>query len=266
MPSYSPKSVATLPPIMKAETLRAQPGVVDLHCFFYEEMTDAERWAAYFALLTPAEQARHDRFYFERDRRLFLATRALVRCVLSEYASVEPAAWRFQEGERGKPFIASPKTAPLHFNLSNTYGLVVCAISTAHAQLGVDAECIDRPGETVSLAEHYFSPAEVRALQALPDEQKRERFFAYWTLKESYIKARGLGLALPLEQFSFELEDEKEIAIAFDPRLADDKARWRFALLRASFRHLVAVGVDSAGAALSLRAGRYVPLAAEVSA
>src|SRR6185436_18685723 len=101
----------------------------------------------------------------------------------------------------------------LHFNLTNTRGLVACAVSVAHAEVGVDAEALDRSGETVAIADRYFSTEEVRALRALPESAQRQRFFAYWTLKESYIKARGLGLRLPLDQFSFRLGES--IGIAF---------------------------------------------------
>ncbi len=255
-------SISQLPPISVAETLTAAPGVVDLWCFFYEAAASPELLAAYQELMTEDERARHGRYYFERDRRLFLATRALVRAVLSCYhPAILPAQWRFAEGERGKPFIAGPSGAPaISFNLSNTPGLVVCAVSLAHPSLGVDAESLARSGETVSIADHYFSAREARALRALPPEQQRERFFSYWTLKESYIKARGLGLALPLEQFTFLLDEGPDIGITFDPRLADDPARWRFALHKTATGHLVAVGADTAGAPLSLRAAEYVPL------
>jgi 4'-phosphopantetheinyl transferase len=209
--------------------------------------------------MTPDERERHRTFYFERDRRLFLATRTLVRTVLSNYAAVAPADWRFAAGEHGKPRICSPLlTPPIHFNLANTSGLVVCVVSVAHEPLGVDAERIDGKIETIGLADRYFSPAEVRALQVLPVSEQSQRFFAYWTLKESYIKARGLGLALPLDQFSFSLNDDA-ISIAFDERLADDAVRWRFALLDARPHHMIAVGVDTGGTALSLRGKHVMP-------
>lgn len=280
------RSIEDLPAVSIAQALAARPGTVDLWCFFYDELweqagegtgagagaetAEPELAASYFSLMTPEERARHDRFYFARDRRLFLATRALVRTVLSSYAPVAPAQWRFADGERGKPYVVSPPdAAAIHFNLSNTPGLVVCAVSLAHAALGVDAEFVHRIGETLSIADHYFSPTEVRALRALPPSRQRERFFSYWTLKESYIKARGLGLAIPLEQFSFLLPEAEAargpeagsgIGVVFDPRLGDDERRWRFALLRGGPDHLIAVGVDTGGAPLSLRAARCIPL------
>jgi 4'-phosphopantetheinyl transferase len=257
------KALRELPPVAVAETLSGRPGVVDLFCFFYDEDAETAPFESYFSLMTDEERARHDRYYFARDRRLFLATRALVRTVLSRYVAASPTSWQFATGERGKPYIVGPASTAeprLHFNLSNTHGLVVCAVSVAHSELGVDAEGLDRGGETVNIADHYFSPREVKALHALPSDEQRLRFFTYWTLKESYIKARGLGLALPLDQFSFVLTERAEIGIAFTPPLVDDPRVWRFALLDAPPRHLVAVGVCTDGAPLSLRATRVIPL------
>ena len=215
--------------------------------------------------MTPDERARHRNFHFERDRRQFLATRALARVVLSHYAPVPPAEWRFVAGPHGKPRVTHPAVAPpLFFNLANTPGLVTCAVSVAHERLGVDVERVDRQSDILGLADRFFSPSEARALRALPAPEQNRRFFACWTLKESYIKARGLGLSLPLDQFSFHF-DHQDISVAFDKSLAEDAARWRFALLRAPPRHLIAIGVDTGGAALSWRAQPIVPLRAETA-
>jgi 4'-phosphopantetheinyl transferase len=260
-PRAAPQPRAVLPPVSVGETLTGAPGIVDLWCYFYEGIDDPELLASHDALMTPAERARHGRFVFEKDRRLFLATRALARTALAAYAPVRPDAWRFAEGEHGKPFITSPSVAPpIHFNLSNTPGLVVCAVSVAHEELGVDAEFLERRTETVSIAGSFFSDYEVRALRALPAADQQRRFFSYWTLKESYIKARGFGLALPLDQFSFHLDEGAEIGITFDPRLSDEPSRWRFALVEMSPVHLLALGVNTAGAPLSPRMISVVPL------
>lgn len=252
-------SVNQLRAVSVEETLGSRRGIVDLWYYLYEGVDDAELLAAQEALLTPNERERYGSFHFERDRRLFLATRALVRTVLSSYTAVAPADWRFATGEHGKPRISSPAlTTPIYFNLANTPGLVVCVVSVAHEQLGVDAERIDREAEALGLAERYFSESEVRELRALPAYEQPRRFFAYWTLKESYIKARGLGFVLPLDQFSFLVDDE--ISVVFDARLADDATCWRFSLLAAPPHHMIAVGVETGGTALSLRATNVVPL------
>lgn len=235
------------------------PGVVDLWCFYYAHYAEPSLLAAYAALLTPDEHARHDRFRFEPDKRMFLATRALVRTVLSQYVDVAPTDWRFSEGESGKPYVSGPPGVPrIEFNLSNTHGLIACVVSL-FSQIGVDAEWLGRPGETVSIADQYFSPTEVRELRAQHPEVQGHHFFRYWTLKESYIKARGLGLALPLDQFSFHWSNNDHIRITFNSQVADDPRNWRFALLDGP-SHMVAVSAQTGGLPLLLRVCSYVPL------
>jgi hypothetical protein len=105
-----------------------QAGTLDLWWFPYGEVEErTELFDAYAAILTEDEQARHERLRFDRDKRQFLATRALVRTVLSVYSpDVAPTAWRFAIGDRGKPSIAEPISARgWQFNLSNTRGCVV---------------------------------------------------------------------------------------------------------------------------------------------
>ncbi|MEO8097298.1 MAG: 4'-phosphopantetheinyl transferase superfamily protein [Acidobacteriota bacterium] len=254
MPSV-PQLLAGLPAISVAETLTLAPGIVDLWYCFYEDL-DKSTAGTYEALLTPVERQRCTALHFECDRHQFLVTRALARTVLSCYAPVRPADWRFEADEYGKPQILSPLVKPdLYFNLANTRGLVVCAVSAVHQALGIDAERLESDIDVTALAEQYFSPSEVRDLKALPPADHWHRFFAYWTLKESYIKARGLGLTIPLDQFSFILREDA-VDVVFQAELRDDAALWRFALVGPGPHHALAVGVNTGGAELSLRAAR----------
>jgi 4'-phosphopantetheinyl transferase len=198
--------------------------------------------AAYEAWLAPDERARRARYLFEHSRLEYLLTRALVRSTLSRYAPVAPGAWTFVKNEHGRPEIEAREHAWIRFNLSNTRGLIACALSR-DLPVGVDVEDAERSGETVAIADRFFSAREVAALRALPEEQRRGRFFDYWTLKEAYIKARGMGLAIPLDQFSFLLDEAPPIRIAFDPRLGDDEAAWQFEPFALSAKHRTAVAV-----------------------
>ena len=166
-----------------------------------------------------------------------------MRTVLSRYVAVDPSIWRFERNKYGKPAIAYPRgIPPLSFNLSNTTGLIACLVALGR-DVGIDVEDTTRLGETVEIVDQFFSPTEVAALRALPSNDQRYRFFEYWTLKEAYIKARGMGLALPLEQFSFHLEVRQPVRIAFDPRLHDDPRSWQFAQFRPTSRHLMAAAI-----------------------
>jgi 4'-phosphopantetheinyl transferase len=182
----------------------------------------------YEGWLTQEEWSRYQSFRFERHRHLYLLTRGVARATLSRYANVAPADWRFAAGSHGKPYVASPAGATwLAFNLSNTEGLVACAVAR-DVEVGVDVENMDRLDDPMSIADRFFSPREVGDLSVLPASRRRARFFAYWTLKEAYIKGRGLGLAIPLDRFSFLVdEEEPAIGLVIDERLGDDARDWQ---------------------------------------
>jgi 4'-phosphopantetheinyl transferase len=202
---------------------------IDLWLVFYDEIDDPSLLASYRALTSDAERARELRFHRAQDRLQYLITRVLVRTVLSRYLAASPADWRFTAGAHGKPAVDNEdgRQAGIRFNLAHTYGLIALAVSKDR-ELGVDVENLVRRQISLEIAERYFAPDEVAALAALPSEQRMERFFEYWTLKESYIKARGMGLSIPLDRFSFDLKQDGKVQIRMDAILADDPARWHF--------------------------------------
>ena len=201
-----------------------------------------------------------DRFRFEKDQHSCLVTRALVRTVLSKYTDVTPVAWRFVTNEYGRPEIDEPKDARwLKFNLSHTNGLIALIVARDR-EVGVDVEDRERRGRLLNVADRYFSPSEVEALRALPEGEQLDRFFLYWTLKESYIKARGMGLAIPLSQFSFTIASD--ISIAFDAKLDDDPDRWQFTAMSFGRRHALAASIRRvASDSVQLVLHETVPLA-----
>ncbi len=73
----------------------------------------------------------------------------------------------------------------------------------AGPEVGVDVEAFSRAEEIVPLAPKVFSLAEQEQLNALPAAERPHRALSLWTLKEAYIKARGMGLSLPLRGISF---------------------------------------------------------------
>jgi 4'-phosphopantetheinyl transferase len=228
-----------------------------------ERIEEPRLLEAYLGLLSPDEREKQRRFYFERHRRQYLVSHALVRLTLSRYAPVRPEAWSFVTNEYGCPRIEGEGMG-LRFNLSHTDGMVTVAVAN-NVDVGVDVEDTSRPGETVELADRYFAPSEIVALRALAVERQRERFFEYWTLKEAYIKARGMGLSIPLEQFAFELQPGQRPSISFDPRLGDEASMWQFVQLRPSARHQAALAVRRPREqALKVRYQRTVPLEQDV--
>lgn len=253
-------SLHPYPPVSVQETLTVAPGIVDVWCYFYDENRDDALAAAHAALMDRDEIVRWNRFRFEDDRRMFLATRALVRCTLSAYCEVHPADWQFTNGPHGKPGIKAPVIAtPLYFNLANTRGLAVCAVSAAHELVGVDVERDGRQTDALAVADRYFSTSESTALKQLPAPEQGRRFLQQWTLKESYVKANGWGLTVPFDRFSFMLDD-RDGRITFDSQLDAAPGQWRYTTFDASPHHIGAVCAKTEGRELSLRAVRSVPL------
>jgi 4'-phosphopantetheinyl transferase len=230
--------------------------------------TDGEAWAhheAYRRLLSPDEHERMARLVFERDRRRFLLTRALVRTMLSRYANVAPADWSFIANVHGRPEIVDrPRGVPdLRFNLSHTDGLIACAV-TIGREVGVDVEHIGRR-LTHDVAGRFFAPREVNDLHALPADEQDKVFFDYWTLKEAYIKARGFGLALPLGDFAFTLSPSSPPAITFEPSLDDDPATWQFFQDWPTPQHRLGLAVRREGPDLPVRVRNVIPTIKHVS-
>jgi 4'-phosphopantetheinyl transferase len=223
---------------------------------------DPEAWAqqeAYRALLSKDEAERMARLVFDRDRRRFLITRALVRTTLSRYASVPPADWAFIANVHGRPEILDrPRGVPdLRFNLSHTDGLIACAV-TIGREVGVDVEHIGRR-LIHDIAGRFFAPREVNDLHMLPADQQQRVFFDYWTLKEAYIKARGFGLALPLCDFAFTLSPPSPPVITFEPALEDDPSTWQFFQDWPTPHHRLGLAVRREGADLPVRVHTVIP-------
>lgn len=214
---------------------------VDAHVFLHVPDVGGDRDAAIVApWLSVSERARRDGIVHPRALAEFLAGRHMLRSLMAPLVGARPESVAIVESERGA-LALDPRAHGVtwRFNITHTDGLVALAI--ARAPIGVDVEWLARPGRTVELAERYFAPTEVAALFALPEARRRDRFFDLWTLKEAYIKARGLGLAIPLDSFAFTLERDA-IAIAITAEANDvPGAHWRFHLTDVGTSHRLAV-------------------------
>lgn len=180
------------------------------------------------AWLTETELARYQRYQFDRHRKQLLLGRVLIRTALSQYdQSIEPGAWRFRQNAYGKPAIHSQQQRlPLFFNLSHSGDQLVLAVA-GFEDIGVDVEQCGRQRRIRKISARYFSSLETEQLLATAPQSQLQRFYDLWTLKEAYIKACGLGLAIPLQQFSYSFSADEKIAIKFDPAREDDASSWQ---------------------------------------
>lgn len=211
------------------------------------QIRDPDVLSEYYSLLSVEELARYQRFRFDKDKHHFLVSHALLRKVLSNYADVLPQQWQFDMNEHGKPELAVIHAMSwLRFNLSHTEGLVACVI-TDSVDCGVDVENQTRSCDYRGIGSRMFSAEENSRLVKLVNEQQAEYFFNLWTLKEAYVKARGLGLSLPTSKINFTIENPENISASFDPWLEDDGQDWQFTLHRPTRSHVLATAIRRDG-------------------
>ena len=180
---------------------------VDLYWAALDE--DGADLARFAGTLADDERCRARRFRLERDRRRYIVRRAILRELLSRYLGIAPARVRLRTGPFGKPCVAE---GDLRFSLSHSQGLALYAVARG-LEVGCDLEFRDPRLACGRVAERFFSPPELRVLRSLPAERWAEGFFNCWTRKEAYVKARGLGLSLPLDSFAVTLAPGEPAAL-----------------------------------------------------
>lgn len=122
------------------------------------------------------------------------ASRLLLEHILSRSFGLSLKEAGLARDSFGKPYFKN--TPHIHFNLSHSGGLLFGGVD--ETPLGVDIEK-PRPYNP-SLARRFFAPGEAELLQSLPEKTREGAFFRLWTAKESYGKAVGRGLTLPLQE------------------------------------------------------------------
>ncbi|MBZ9770986.1 4'-phosphopantetheinyl transferase family protein [Mesorhizobium sp. CO1-1-8] len=224
-----------------------------------DAISDVELLSRYEALLTDDDRHRYSQQRFEEGRRRFLITRALARYVLSINCGVASDDLVFGADQWGKPMLLHPCENRVAFNIAHTSGLIVVAVARADA-IGVDIEYPSPIDENFEIAQRFFSAKEVEALRALPPKVRDERFFDYWTLKEAYVKGRGVGLSLPFNCFAIDFRDGSRPRLAVEPNV-DDGRKWQLDLMSLSSGHRLAVAVElpPSGRPFEVRLSRAVP-------
>ncbi|MCL2831154.1 MAG: 4'-phosphopantetheinyl transferase superfamily protein [Betaproteobacteria bacterium] len=142
------------------------------------------------------------RFHFRADAERSLAGEILARAALSMAAALPPSAFRFARGPHGKPAATSalPHRAPLpEFNISHSGQFVACAISSR--PIGVDVEKFFSPDE--AMLQRICAPGESAFIRKSAGLSPAAAFTLLWTLKESWLKARGQGLEENLPGIDF---------------------------------------------------------------
>lgn len=193
-------------------------------------------WSLFLSYVSEERRGQASRFVHQADAYRSVLGEVLTRVTLGKLTGLRPGELAFTRNKYGKPALSN--YADVQFNVSHS-GDWIALISGGDADLGVDVEKI-APID-MKIAERFFSLTESRFLAAEPAEMQLETFYRLWTLKESYIKAVGIGLSMPLDSFSM-------IRNAGGNWHSPEAAAYPFLSLRLDHGHMLAA--CSAGEAL----------------
>jgi 4'-phosphopantetheinyl transferase len=198
------------------------PGEVQVRHFILD--VDADTEAALVRMLDDEERRRAERFRFEEHRRRFVVRRGMLRLVLSRHTGTGPEMLRFARGAGDKPALAGPEGNMLKFSASSSGGLGAVAVARDR-ELGLDLEQIRPNGDHNLIASSEFSAEESDWLRQLPEAKRLVAFYQLWTCKEAYLKGKGVGLTVPLNDFAISLSQEAP-RLAWSKLDSSDPERW----------------------------------------
>ena len=156
----------------------------------------------------------------------------LARSVLADQRKCSPADLRFIADRGGKPRLKGEDESS--FSLSHSGDWIVCA--AGGPRLGADVEEI-RPFDPAS-AEEFLSNEERREIARKSELNRKDEYYRIWTLKESYAKALGLGLALPFRDLSVRFGRSGNPALGRDGKILKNAF---FKQVRLDDRHVLSI-------------------------
>jgi len=163
--------------------------LLKLYAASTEPLSDERLFASLCQTVTEQRLEKINRLRSQAEKRRSLAASCLLSRVL-RMNGVDSQTSHY--GENGKPYLTDAPT--VFFNLSHSGERVMCALSDR--EVGCDVEKMR--DIDCSVAKRFFHPDEYKALLAADEEARQDLFFRLWTLKESALKAAGIGMVFPL--------------------------------------------------------------------
>lgn len=208
-------------------------------------------------ILSPDERQKASRFYFQKDRRRFIAAHACLRLLLASYLQIDASSLRFAYGAHGKPTLADESLRrKCSFNISHSHHLAILAFSRGQ-NMGVDVEFIRSHLADEQIVKNFFAPEEVVALRSLPPRMQAKAFVSCWTRKEAYLKAKGEGLSDSMNRFVVPMQQFDATCFAGMVEPAEGASRWSVWHLEPEPGYVGALATDAEYCSLKLM---YIPV------
>ncbi len=178
-----------------------------------------------------SKRVKLERFKFYEDALRSLFGELLLKYALEKHFTVDYDNEIITENEFGKPFL---KNKQITFNISHSgnWSVIVCSTNNS----GIDIEKIGKPPYEIMYKN--FTQSEIEQIQEYSNEDKVEKFYQIWTLKESYIKMLGKGLTKPLDSFSIDAFSDNNLNVKENNQKISDV---HFRLFRLDLEHIMAV-------------------------
>lgn len=215
-------------------------------------------WSNALSLIQEKEQERICRFTFKRDAKASLVGRLMLHKLIRETLKIPNEEIHFERTEKGKPFL--PKLAlPFHFNVSHQGAYTVVAASSSTELLGVDVMRIDveRFEEEAKLQDFFytmrrqFTSREWTNIRNGDRKEQLKNFYRHWCLKESYVKAVGVGIGMNLLSLDFNVTQPLTGIVTSTLLEINGKPEdsWKFEEQLLDEEHCVCVALKSANSA-----------------
>ncbi|MEO8226372.1 MAG: 4'-phosphopantetheinyl transferase superfamily protein [Gemmatimonadota bacterium] len=190
--------------------------------------------------LSEQELARAAGFRHDMHRRRYLASHAFLRRVLARYvrSGVAATGIEFERTPSGKPVMAGPAAAGLHFSLSHAGTFAACAV--AGREVGIDIEPEQLMPEAPGIAERIFTPERLARWQGESGQSRAASLLVGWTQFEALAKAQGGGLIDPPARIAMDSGCDCWNSVH------DRRAEWSVLSFRGDNRAVVSVAVAGA--------------------
>ncbi|NWR72588.1 ADPPT transferase, partial [Centropus unirufus] len=215
-----------------------------------------EEWLLAARLVQPEEKDRIGQFVFARDAKAALAGRLLIRKLIAEKLCIPWNEIHLQRTSKGKPFLANEIfsiCSNYNFNVSHQGDYAVLA-AEPELQVGVDIMKTNLPGSSsipsfFRIMKRQFTEAEWDVIKSMSSERMQlDMFHRHWALKESFLKAVGVGIGFNLQRIEFHVSPlkleigkvYKETKMLLD---GEKEEEWIFEEARLDDHHHVAVAL-----------------------
>lgn len=184
--------------------------MIEISAVKLKDMKDTELLNRLIVHLSEDKQNRVKRFRNTEDALRTVVADILVRVNACDKLGIKNKDIIFNNNKYGKPYLEGYKE--FCFNISHSCEWVVCAVH--NLPVGIDIE-INKPID-LKIAERFYSKHEFNELISRDDSQRAALFYDLWTLRESYVKAVGMGFYIPFSSFSFLIDSDNGIELVTD--------------------------------------------------